>query len=352
MAELSDIEEGCSSDALEENGNEQIGNVSSQRIESHHSNHHQKSPALRINSHELPSSSPSSSSSRTITPPDRAPPQSPHRASSSGTVQIVSPGANSFTGLSQTESSAWSPVSQASRNYGRTPESYSSATFGRHDHHGYNRPQQQQSLGVPGRVGRPDLWRDSSPVDSPRHGDDEQDYLLDYAGRERKEGNMQEVLNTVMHGVVLALQSGVSLVVLSFLAWMALWKDEEDGLDGIHDGMLRNVSSLAAIFVLLLSFVTLLVHEVYILSSVVLLYLQAVILALTTVSATAMGMDCLQEDNFMLKCVMISCSILFWGTSGLAFLRAVVIWKITNLGEEEASGGWGGVRGRYAATQG
>lgn len=96
--------------------------------------------------------------------------------------------------------------------------------------------------------------------------------------------------------------------------------------------------SLATTFVLIISSITLVVHEVYVLSPVILLYLQAAILALTTVSATAMWMNCVGEDDAMVKCVLISCSVFFLGTSGLAFLRAVVIWKVTDSDESEGLG--------------
>lgn len=96
--------------------------------------------------------------------------------------------------------------------------------------------------------------------------------------------------------------------------------------------------SLATTSVLVISSITLVVHEIYILSPVVLLYLQAAILALTTVSATAMWMNCVGEDDAMVKCVWISCSVFFLGASGLAFLRAVVIWKITGSDESEGLG--------------
>lgn len=96
--------------------------------------------------------------------------------------------------------------------------------------------------------------------------------------------------------------------------------------------------SWATTFVLILSSITLVIHEIYIISPVVLLYLQAAILALTTVSVTAMWMNCVGEDDAMVKCVLISCSVFFLGTSGLAFLRAVVIWKVTGSDESEGLG--------------
>lgn len=116
---------------------------------------------------------------------------------------------------------------------------------------------------------------------------------------------------------------------------------------------LRKTPYLATAFVLVLSFATLLIHEVYLLSPVVLLYLQAAILSLTTVSATSMWMNCVREDDFVLKGVLISCSVVFWATSGLAFLKAVIIWKVTGLSEDEASTRNRGIHGeRYDTFQG
>ncbi|KAL6804378.1 hypothetical protein J3E68DRAFT_393236 [Trichoderma sp. SZMC 28012] len=180
---------------------------------------------------------------------------------------------------------------------------------------------------------------DSSAVDLPRHGQDERDCLLDYTTRVGDEVKTRRaILHTVMHGVVLALQSGVSLGVLTLFVWISLWKDEEGGLNGVPGGMLNIIPSLATTFVLIVSSITLVVHEIYIISPVVLLYLQAAILALTTVSATAMWMNCVGEDDAMVKCVWISCSVFSLGTSGLAFLRAVVIWKATSSDETEGLG--------------
>ncbi|KAK4068369.1 uncharacterized protein Triagg1_7308 [Trichoderma aggressivum f. europaeum] len=299
---------------------------------------HQNSPpsTTTVPTPALPtsSSSSSSSSSRTITPPENARP--PHRVSSSGTVQVVSPVATSITAVSQTESSAWSPASRPSRIYGITSEIGSSTSIAGHNRYGQGQQQRRNQpyvLGgvVPHAARQPFWWMDSSAVDLPRHGDGEGD-----ATRGGNEVKMQRaVLHTVMHGVVLALQSGVSLGVLALFVWMSLWRDEERGLSDVSGGMLNNMPSLATTSVLILSSITLVVHEIYVLSPVVLLYLQAAILALTTVSATGMWMNCVGEDDAMLKCVLISCSVFFLGTSGLAFLRAVAIWRITSSDESE-----------------
>lgn len=264
--------------------------------------------------------------------------------------------ATSVTALSQTESFAWSP---ASRIYDINSEIGSSTSIAGHNQCGQGQQQQQNRSYVLGGVlphaaRQPFWWMDSSAIDLPRHGENEQDCLLDYTTRGGNEVKMQRaILHTVMHGVVLALQSGVSLAVLALFVWISLWKDEEGGLSGISGGVLNNVPSLATTFVLIVSSTTLVVHEIYILSPVVLLYLQAAILALTTVSTTGMWMTCVGEDDAMLKCVLISCSVFFLGTCGLAFLRAVVIWKVTSSDESEGLGQVNGdreVRGENYAT--
>lgn len=187
------------------------------------------------------SSSSSSSSSRTITPPENARP--PHRVSSSGTVQVVSPVATSVTAVSRTESSVWSPASRPSHIYGINSEIGSSTSFARHNHYGQGQQQRQSQPYVLGgdlpHAARQSFWgMDSSAVDLPRHGDGERDCLLDYTTRGENEVKMQRaILHTVMHGVLLALQSGVSLGVLTLFIWMSLWKDEEGGLNGIPGGM-------------------------------------------------------------------------------------------------------------------
>ncbi|KAL7905627.1 hypothetical protein GGI35DRAFT_460083 [Trichoderma velutinum] len=327
---------------------ERAGNSFTTKMMAELQRRHQNSPlSTIIITPILPpssSTSSSSSSSRTITPPENARP--PHRVSSSGTVQIASPAATSVTALSQTGSSAWSPASRPSRIYGINSEAGSSSNIVGHNYHGQGQQQRQNQPyileSVPHAARQPVWWMDSSAVDLPRHGENERDCLVDCMARGGEEVKMRRVLHTVMHGVALALQSGVSLGVLSLFTWISLWKDEEGGLNGIPGGMLSNTPSLATTFVLILSSITLVVHEIYILSSVVLLYLHAAILTLTTVSAIAMWKNGVEEDNAMLKYTWISCSVFFLGTSGLAFLRAVVIWKVTGSDDVE---GLGQVRG-------
>ncbi|KAL7783631.1 hypothetical protein V8C37DRAFT_413654 [Trichoderma ceciliae] len=287
----------------------------------------------------LPSSP---SSCRTITPPDSLIPA--HRLSSSGTVQVASAAATSVTVGSRAESSAWSSVSRPSRTSGTISTAYQ-----QHQQQQYQHQHYVLGGGIPPAGRAPFWWMGASASDLPGHGrdgDDEEEehLLLSYTRRREREAKMQWVLHSVMHGVVLVLQSGVAFVVLSVFASILVWRGDEGGLNDDLKGTksssrLGRIPFLTTTFVLILSSTTLLIHEIYLLSAVVLLYLQAAILALTTVSATYMWMSCVQEDNLMLKCVLISCSVLFWGTSGLAFLRAAVVWKVTSLCEGEDTQG-------------
>ncbi|PTB62385.1 hypothetical protein BBK36DRAFT_1129434 [Trichoderma citrinoviride] len=292
------------------------------------------SPALPPPSSSSPESS--SSSSRSITPPHPS-----HRVSSSGTVQIVSPGA--MTSSSATFSGGgWSPLGRRMQQQRR------------------QRGQYGLGGGVPPEGGAPFWWMDGSTVDLlPRQGDDECERgdLLGGA-RAGKRGEMRWLVHVVVHGVVLAMQSGVAVGVLTVFAWMGMWRDDRGDVGGVSGDMLRSIPSLATTSVLILSFATLMMHEIYLLSAVVLLYLQAAILALATVAAMSLWMKGVWEENGVAKCVLMSCGMMLWGTSGLAFLRAVVVWKVTTslVGEDEGvgEGGRSGevVQGGYATFRG
>ncbi|KAL7814836.1 hypothetical protein V8C26DRAFT_403354 [Trichoderma gracile] len=293
------------------------------------------------------SSSSSSSSSRTITPPHTLRPNP--RVSSSGTVQIVSPGATSGTAF---PSGGWSPLGRVVSG-GVGSETSSTATGSAYDHQmqGHQQRQRQEQQyglgGVPPAAGRtPFWWTDGSAVDLPRRGDGDGDgertRLLGSGqtgnGVEDRRVEMRWLVHVVVHGVVLAMQSGAAVGVLTVFAWMGMWTDEGGLSGGVSGGMLRSISSLATTSVLILSFTTLVFHEIYLLSPVVLLYLQAAILALATVAATGMWMKCVQEESGIVKCVLMSCGMLLWVTCGIAFLRAAVVWKVTSLGEAEGEG--------------
>ncbi|KAK1251470.1 hypothetical protein MKX07_006949 [Trichoderma sp. CBMAI-0711] len=126
--------------------------------------------------------------------------------------------------------------------------------------------------------------------------------------------------------------SGVAAGVLTVFAWMGMWMDDDGGFGGVSGGLLRSMPSLMTTSVLILCFITLVFHEIHLLSPVVLLYLQAAILALATVAATSMWMKCVQEENGMVK--------------------AAVVWKVTSLGEAEGEGeGEGGGEGEGSGEE-
>ncbi|KAH6606167.1 hypothetical protein Trco_005320 [Trichoderma cornu-damae] len=254
---------------------------------------------------------------------------------------MASTAATSASAMSRAESSAWSSVSRASGTMSGAA-SLAAATSGyyRHeDNHGQQQHYPQHVMGSVPPAGRPPFWwMGASASDLPSPGRDangEGDCLANAAALGEREMEMRWLLHAVMHAVVLALQSGVALAMLSIFA-------------------LRSTPSFMTTFVLVLCSTTLLVHEIWLLSAVVLLYLQAAILAMTTVSATYMWISCVRENDVLSKGVLIGCGVLFWGTSALAFLRAAVVWKVTSLREDEDLRRRGGMDtglqqgGRYA----
>lgn len=86
---------------------------------------------------------------------------------------------------------------------------------------------------------------------------------------------------------------------------------------------------------------TLIAHEVKVLSSVAHLYLQALILALTTMASGYLWVKCLGEESRHVKGVIMGCSVMIWGLALFGFLRAVVVWKVEGEGSDEASVGYG-----------
>lgn len=87
------------------------------------------------------------------------------------------------------------------------------------------------------------------------------------------------------------------------------------------------------ITLLLLCSITLLVHEVKLLSSVALLYLQSLILAVTTAASVVLWARCLQEESPEVKGVLMGCNVMLWGLALFGFIRAAVVWK-AEVGDE------------------
>lgn len=87
--------------------------------------------------------------------------------------------------------------------------------------------------------------------------------------------------------------------------------------------------------VVFLSAVTLLAHEIKVLSAVVLLYLQSGILVVTTMASLVLWLRCFQEDDPAVKGVLMGCNLFMWGLGFFAFVRVAVLWKA----EDETRGG-------------
>ncbi|KAF4447502.1 hypothetical protein F53441_8986 [Fusarium austroafricanum] len=134
------------------------------------------------------------------------------------------------------------------------------------------------------------------------------------------------VVSSVIHGLVLALQFAVTLCVFSALMWITVWKENEPGND--FDNWLWKVADPSLVVVLLLCSASLLVHEVKLLSSVALLYLESLILTATTVSSLVLWERCFQEESRSVKGVLMGSNVLMWGLALFGFIRAVVIWKV------------------------
>ncbi|KAF5648358.1 integral peroxisomal membrane [Fusarium sp. NRRL 52700] len=88
------------------------------------------------------------------------------------------------------------------------------------------------------------------------------------------------------------------------------------------------------VVVLLLCSASLLIHEVKLLSSVALLYLESLILAATTLSSLVLWARCFQEESRSVKGVLMGCNVMMWGLALFGFIRAVVIWKVESHDDE------------------
>ncbi|GKT98015.1 hypothetical protein FLAG1_00788 [Fusarium langsethiae] len=134
------------------------------------------------------------------------------------------------------------------------------------------------------------------------------------------------VVSSVIHGLVLVLQFAVTLGVFSALMWITLWKENEPGND--FDNWLWKFADPSLVIVLLLCATSLIIHEVKLLSSVALLYLESLILAATTMASFVLWTRCFQEESRSVKGVLMGSNVLMWGLAFFGFVRAVVIWKV------------------------
>ncbi|KAH7185885.1 uncharacterized protein B0J16DRAFT_372641 [Fusarium flagelliforme] len=134
------------------------------------------------------------------------------------------------------------------------------------------------------------------------------------------------VVSSVIHGLVLVLQFAVTLCVFSALMWITVWKENEPGND--FDNWLWKFADPSLVIVLLLCSTSLIIHEVKLLSSVALLYLESLILVATTVASFVLWTRCFQEESRSVKGVLMGSNFLMWGLAFFGFVRAVVIWKV------------------------
>lgn len=186
------------------------------------------------------------------------------------------------------------------------------------------------------------------------------------------------VLSSVVHALVLAMQFVVTLAVFSALMWVAVTQKGNEDVEfwewyvlPLHDNSVQLINkpisrlwtfaepSLVAILLFCSS--SLIAHEVKVLSSVALLYLQSGVLALSTASSAVLWARCLGERSGTVKGVLMACNVLMFGMALFGFARAVVVWRVAGeweereereregllFGEEGDRGGYGTVRPWY-----
>ncbi|KAH6894210.1 hypothetical protein B0T10DRAFT_479827 [Thelonectria olida] len=141
------------------------------------------------------------------------------------------------------------------------------------------------------------------------------------------------ILSSVIHGLLLAMQFIVTLVVFSALIWVAVWQKGDEDVEFWEWLWMFAEPSLVGI--LLVCSATLLAHEIKILSSVVLLYLQSAILFLTTIASAILWIRCIEEYSSAVKGVLMGCNVLMWGLAVFGFVRAAIVWKVEAEFDEE-----------------
>ncbi|KAM0440017.1 hypothetical protein ACHAPT_001119 [Fusarium lateritium] len=134
------------------------------------------------------------------------------------------------------------------------------------------------------------------------------------------------IISSAIHGFFLALQFAVALAVFSALMWVTVSKEDEPENDFTE--WLWTLVDPILVTLLLLCSITLLAHEVKLLSSVALLYLQSLILAVTTVASVVLWARCFQEQSPDVKGVLMGCNVMLWGLALFGFIRAAVVWKV------------------------
>ncbi|PNY22926.1 Uncharacterized protein TCAP_07021 [Tolypocladium capitatum] len=145
-------------------------------------------------------------------------------------------------------------------------------------------------------------------------------------------------LNAAIHGVVLVGQITVTLAVAGVFVAIAVWK--QGTTQPRFWDMLWNCVEPALGITLAMCVGTLVAHETRVLSTVAMLYRQALILTATAVSSLAMWIWLFTQDtNHPVTGVVFGCVAMMMGTATLAFFRtALVWWMIEDRGELGGSG--------------
>ncbi|KFH47489.1 hypothetical protein ACRE_016740 [Hapsidospora chrysogenum ATCC 11550] len=136
----------------------------------------------------------------------------------------------------------------------------------------------------------------------------------------------RRVLSSTMQGVMLAIQGTVTLAVFSALIGVTVWQKEDSNSE--FWSWLWTVGQPLLAADALLCFAALVAHELRGgLSAVVVLYVQAGILLLTTCTALALMARSVQHDSRAVKGAVMGCDAMLWGVSFLGFVRAVAVWR-------------------------
>lgn len=141
------------------------------------------------------------------------------------------------------------------------------------------------------------------------------------------ESRHQWLFHSIIDGVILVLQTTTALGVLSALVSITAWKRTDLAVD------LWLWSCLGVI--ILICSGSLIMHEARILTVVVLLYLQAAILAATTATSLMLWARCLAEENRVVRGLVMGCNVFMWGLSLFGFARAVMVWTVEDEDERE-----------------
>ncbi|CAM1502338.1 Fc.00g043220.m01.CDS01 [Cosmosporella sp. VM-42] len=158
------------------------------------------------------------------------------------------------------------------------------------------------------------------------------------------------LFNSIMHGVILALQFLTSLAVFSALAWVSIWTKSEGNAEFWDWLWIYTEPCLGIILILCCG--TLIAHEVTTLSTVALLYLQSAILILTTTTSLMLWVRSFEEDNRAAKSVLTGCNLFMWGLAFFGFVRSVVLWRVEVKEEKRGRGTQGSHYGTFVSCGG